>query len=60
MAENKELKFSDLEETTNIDEISNEVLKDLDENVFESDVDTEITKKAHLIDANGEVFPIED
>lgn len=60
MSKRTELKFNDLENETNINEIADDVFNGLEQNAFDTDVNTEITKKAHIVDANGELFPLED
>lgn len=60
MENNNELKFDDSETITNIDEIAKEAIKIMDNNVFDFDVDYEITKKAHIVDEDGEIFSLDD
>ena len=57
--ENKGLTFADFEENENPIVVSEEMLKEQEQNIFDEDVDVGVVHKAHTIDSDGTLIPLE-
>jgi len=57
-----DLKFDDFGyEMADLDEISKDVLAEQEQNVFDTEnIDTELTNRAHIVNADGEIVSLED